>query len=150
MVTEFETVPLTPRARSSLSGCSGAFPSLAPPNGSTKSTLVPHSINPTVHANRTFDGDAVHGELLTFAKRDAAGLEFSLESHLIILLPDGISGGCEWSNGSQTAALSSVAPNTILFNPARDYLQIRKRTSQQHCRMLLLTIDPTLVNRLGV
>jgi hypothetical protein len=63
-------------------------------------TLVPHSINPTVQANRTFDGDAVHCELLTFAKRDPAELEFSLESHLIILLQDGISGGCEWSNGS--------------------------------------------------
>ena len=68
----------------------------------TVADLVPHSINPTVHANRTFDGGAVHGELLTFAKRDAAEFEFSLESHLIILLPDGISGSCEWSNGCQT------------------------------------------------
>jgi hypothetical protein len=50
-------------------------------SGSAKSTLVPHSINPTVHANRTFHGDAVHGELLTFANRDAAELEFSLGSH---------------------------------------------------------------------
>jgi AraC family transcriptional regulator len=150
MVMEFDTVAVTRPARPILSGYSGAFPSLATPNGSAKSTLVPHSINPTVHANRTFDGDAAHGELLTFAKRDAAELEFSLESHLIILLPDGISGGCEWSNGCQTGKLSSVAPNTILFNPARDYLWIRKRTSQQHCRMLLLTIDPILVNRLDV
>jgi AraC-like DNA-binding protein len=148
MTTEFDAIPVVPPARPSSSGCSGAFPSLAALNGSAKSTLVPYSINPTVHANRTFDGNAVHGELLTFAKRDAAELEFSLESHLIILLPDGISGGCEWSNGSQVGKLQSVAPNTILFIPARDYLWIRKRASQQHCGMLLLTIDPTLVNRL--
>ena len=90
MVTEFDTVPVTPPARPSLSGRSGAFPSLATQNGSAKSTLVPHSTNPTVHANRTFDGNAVHGELLTFAQSDAAELEFSLESHLIILLQDGI------------------------------------------------------------
>jgi AraC-like DNA-binding protein len=149
MAIEFDTVPEAP-APPSLSDCSGAFAFLPALNGSAKSALVPHSINRTVHVNRTFDGDAVHCELLTFAKCDAAELEFSLESHLVILLPDGMSGGWEWSNGSQTAILSSVAPNTILFNPARDYLWIRKRTSRQHCRMLLLTIDPTLVNRLDV
>jgi AraC-like DNA-binding protein len=149
MVMECDTVPATP-ARPPLGGYSGAFSSLATLIGSAKSTLTPHSINPTVHANRTFDGDAVHGELLTFHKHDATEMEFSSESHLIILLPDGISGSCEWSDGRQTGKLSSVAPNTILFNPARDCLWIRKRTSQQHCRMLLLTIDPTLVNRLDV
>jgi AraC-like DNA-binding protein len=149
MVFGVDTVAETP-ARLPLSVYSDAFASLATRNGSTKSALVPTPINPTVRANRTFEGDAVHGELLTFVKREAAELEFLLESHLIILLPDGISGGCEWSNGSQTGTLSSVAPNTILFNPARNYLWIRKRTSQQHCRILLLTIDPTLVNRLDV
>jgi hypothetical protein len=149
MVMEFDNAPATP-ARPLLSNYSGIFPSHATPNGSAKSTLAPHSTRPTVRTNRTFDGDAVHGELLTFHKHDATELEFSLDSHLIILFPDGISCGCEWSNGSQTGKLSSVAPNTILFNPARDYLWIRKRTSQQHCRMLLLTIDPTLVNRLDV
>jgi AraC family transcriptional regulator len=147
MAIEFDTVPGTP-APPLLSGCSGAFASLPVLNGPTKSALVPHFINPTVHANLAFDGDAVHGELLTFANRDAAELEFSSESHLIILLPDGISGGCEWTNGSQTGTLSPVAPDTILFNPARNYLWIRKRTSQKHCRMLLLTIDPALVHRL--
>ena len=150
MTTEFDAVPVVPPARPSSSGCSGAFPSLSALNGSAKSTLVPYSVNPTVHANRTFDGNAVHGELLTFAKRDATEFEFSLESHLIILLPDGMSGGCEWSNGCQTKKLSFVVPNTILFNPAREYLWIRKRQSRKYCRMLMLTIDPTLVNRLDV
>jgi AraC family transcriptional regulator len=149
MVMEFDNAPATP-ARPLLSSYSGVIPSRATPNGSAKSSLGSHTTKPTLRANRAFDGDAVHGELLTFHKHDAKELEFSLESHLIILFPDGISGGCEWSNGSQTGKLSSVAPNTILFNPARDYLWIRKRTSQPHCRMLLLKIDPTLVNRLDV
>src|ERR1700755_304881 len=73
MGMEFDTAPVTP-ARP----LSRAFPSLTTLNASAKSPLVPHAIHPTVHANRTFDGDAVHGELLTFAKRDVAELEFSL------------------------------------------------------------------------
>jgi AraC-like DNA-binding protein len=87
--------------------------------------------------------------LITFDKRHAE-LEFSLQSNLIILLPDGVSGRCEWSNGNETGKLSSVAPETILFNPARDYLWFKKETSQQYCRMLLLAISPALVNRLDV
>jgi AraC-like DNA-binding protein len=148
MVMEFNTVPVAHPARLPLSGCSASFTSLATLNGCAKPTLLPHSIDPIAHTNRTFEER--HAGLLTFDKREAAELEFSSQSHLIILLSDGIAGGCEWSNGSQTGKLASVAPNTILFNPARDCLWIRKRTSQQHCRILLLSIDPTLVNRLGV
>jgi AraC family transcriptional regulator len=147
MVIEFNTVPVAHPARPSLSGCSASFTSLATVNGSVKPTLHSHSIDPTAHTNRTFDER--HAALLTFDEREGAELEFSSQSHLIILLPDGIAGGCEWSNGSQTGKLSSVAPNTIIFNPARAYLWIRKQTLQP-CRMLLLSIDPALVNRLGV
>ena len=147
MVMEFNTFPVAHPARPPLSGCSASFTSLATLNGSAKPTLHPHSIDPIAHTNPTFDER--HTAMLSFDKREAAELEFSSQSHLIILLPDGIAGGCEWSNGSQTGKLSSVAPNTILFNPARAYLWIRKRTSQP-CRILLLSIDPALVNRLGV
>jgi AraC-like DNA-binding protein len=113
-------------------------------------TMVVEQSGATEHANRAFERGTTHGEILTFDKPDAAELEFSSPSHLIILLPDGISGGCEWSNGSQTGKLSSVAPNTVIFNPARDYLWIRKRKPRQHCRIFLLSIDPTLVNLLDV
>jgi AraC family transcriptional regulator len=145
MVMEFNTVPVAHPARPPLSGRPASFTSLATLNGSTKPTLLPHSIDPIAHTNRTFDER--HAELITFDKREAAELEFSSPSHLIILLPDGIAGGCEWSNGSQTEKLLLVAPNTILFNPARAYLWIRNLTSQP-CRILLLSIDPALVNRL--
>jgi hypothetical protein len=114
MVMEFDAVPVTP-ARPLSSGHSSASPSAR--TGFAISTLGLHSISPTVHANLTFDGDAVHGELLTSANRDATELEFSLEFHLVILLVDGIPGGFEWRNGSQTGKLSTVAPNTILFTP---------------------------------
>jgi hypothetical protein len=111
---------------------------------------MPHSVNSNAHANRTLHGDSIHGAPITFDKRDATELEFSSQSHLVILVSDGISGGCEWSNGSQVGKLASVALSTIIFNPARAYLFIGKRRSQQHCRMWLLYIDPTLLNRLDV
>jgi AraC-like DNA-binding protein len=148
MVMELNTASMAHPARPLLSGCSASFTSPATPTESAKSIVVPHAINSDAHANRTLYGDSIHGALTTFDKRDATELEFSSESHLIILVSDGISGGCEWSNGSQTEKLASVAPNTIIFNPARAYLSIRKRASQQHCRMWLLSIDPPLVNRL--
>jgi hypothetical protein len=150
MATQFDPVPATTAARPFLNARSDASPCLASPNRSAEAGPQPQSIKPTVHTDETFDGNAVHGELLTFDKRDAAELEFSLQSHVVILLRDGISGSCEWSNGGQTGKQSSVAPNTIIFNPARDYLCIRKGTSQQHCRMWLLSIGPALVNRLDV
>ena len=147
MVMEFNTVPAARPVRPRLSGCSASFTSLATLDGSAKSTFLPHSTDPIAHTIRTLDER--YAALLVFDEREAAELEFSSQSHLIILLPDGIAGGCEWSNGNQTGKLSSVGPNTILFNPARAYLWIRKRTSQP-CRILLLSIDPALVNRLGV
>jgi AraC-like DNA-binding protein len=147
MMMEFNTVPVAHPARPPLSGCSASFTSLATLNESAKPTLLPHSIDPIAHTNQTFNER--HTAILTFGKREAAELEFSSQSHLIILLPDGIAGGCEWSNGSQTGKLPSVASNTVLFNPARAYLWIRNRTSQP-CRILLVSIDPALVNRLGV
>ncbi len=150
MVMEFNNTPMALPVRPLLGGCSASFASLATPNGSAKSAVVPHSINSNARANRAPYGGSIHGALITIDKRDATELKFSSQSHLVILVSDGISGGCEWSNGSQTGKLPSVAPDTIIFNPARACLFIRKRTSQPHCRMWLLSIDPTLVNRLDV
>ncbi len=150
MVMEFDTAPITPPARPLLSGCSGSFISRATPNGAAKSTVVPRSISSNAQANRTLDRDSIDGAPITFDKRDATELEFSSQSHLVILASDGIPGGCEWSNGSQTGKLRSIAPSTIIFNPARAYLFIRKRPSQQNCRIWLLSVDPTLVDRLDV
>jgi AraC family transcriptional regulator len=147
MVTEFNATPLAHPPRRSLSVSSDSFSSHPTLNGSVKLAHLPSSIDPTAYAVQTCDEGPA--ELLTLDKRDAAELEFSSQSHLLIQFPDGLPGGCEWSNGSNTEKLSSVTPNTILFNPPGSYLLIRKRRSK-HCRILLLTIDPALVNRAGV
>jgi len=148
MAMEFNTVPTAPSARPLLTARSNDFSSRML-NRSAKSALA-HRYAYPIWSAKASDGDTVHGELLLFDKRNAPELEFSSQSHLIILLPDGIAGGCDWSNGSQVGKLSLVAPNTVIFNPAGHYLSIMKKTSQQHCRMLLLIINPALVMRLDV
>lgn len=102
---------------------------------------------PAIGTLRTED---MHGELLKFARGDSAEMEFFLDSHVIMLLPDGMSGGCEWSNGAHASKASSMSANTVIFNPAWNYLWLRKRASQSSCRMLLLTISPRGVSRLAV
>jgi AraC family transcriptional regulator len=91
----------------------------------------------------------MHCELLKFTKGDAVEMEFSVASHVIIFLPDGISGGCEWRNGARAGKSSSMPPNTIIFNPAHDYLWLRQRSSQASCRLLLLTIAPKAMDHLS-
>lgn len=109
---------------------------------------LPRRGNLPPRAVGTLRTDDMHCELLRFAKGDALELEFSLPSHLIILLPDGISGECEWRNSERAGRSSSIPCNTVLFNPARDYLRLRKRSSRASCRLLLLTIAPRAVDRL--
>jgi len=106
-------------------------------------------INPPPPAISILKTEEMHGELLKFHRGDAAEMKFSLGSHLIMFLPDGMSGGCEWSNGDHAVKSSCMPPNTVIFNPARHYLWLRKRTSQASCRVLLLTISPKLVTRLS-
>jgi AraC family transcriptional regulator len=99
-------------------------------------------------AAKTLDTEEMHCELLQFVRGDAAELEFSLASHLILFLPDGMSGGCEWSDGVNAVKSSYMQPNTVLFNPARHYLWLRKKASQASSRMLLLTVAPNGISRL--
>jgi AraC-like DNA-binding protein len=98
-------------------------------------------------ATSTLETEDMHGELLKFARGDAAEMEFSLGSHLIMFLPDGMSGGCEWSDGDHAVKSSCMPPNTVIFNPAQSYLWLRKRASQASSRMLLLRIEPRGIGR---
>jgi AraC-like DNA-binding protein len=104
-------------------------------------------IYPAVTPSRTFESRDTQGELFIFNKFDNAEMEFSVGSHLIMLLPDGLPGICEWSDGDRCDKLWSVSPNTIIFNPAREYLRIQLRKAQSPCRVLLLTVDPALLGR---
>jgi len=106
-------------------------------------------IYPAAQPNQTLEGNELHGRLYTLGELETTEMEFSLPSHVVMLLPDGLSGGCEWSTSHQTERLSAVAPNTVLFNPAHEYLWFRKRRSKTKSRMLLLTIRPTILNRLN-
>jgi AraC-like DNA-binding protein len=107
-------------------------------------------IYPMAMPCRTFDGDGIRIELFQFYRSDLAEMEFSLASHTMMFFPDGISGTCELSDGDGTQRLWSAAPNTIIFNPAREYLRIRIRKAQDQWRALLLTIKPTVLRRLNV
>ncbi|MGA2128016.1 MAG: hypothetical protein ABSG76_17920, partial [Xanthobacteraceae bacterium] len=102
-----------------------------------------YRVDPSAQVIRTFEAIDARLDLLRFAKHNSAELEFRTPFHLVILLPDGISRGCEWSDGHQTRKLPSIPPNTIMFNPAREYLRIRRSISQSCCRVMILTIDPS-------
>jgi AraC-like DNA-binding protein len=104
-------------------------------------------ICPAVQPSQTFAERGVQGAVYTLGPVDTTEMEFSLAAHMILMFPDGISRGCEWTNGDEAGSLSVVAPHTVLFNPAKEYLFLRKRKSQAPCRMLLLTIPPAILNR---
>ena len=102
--------------------------------------------NPPAEIIGTFETVNARLELLSFSKHNSTELELLMPLHLIILLGEGISMGCEWSDGHQTRRLSSLAPNTVLFNPAQNYLRVRANISNNNCRMLALAFQPTLMS----
>jgi len=103
-------------------------------------------LDPPAQIIRTFETANAHFVLLRLTKHNSAEMEFSTPSHLAILLTNGISRGCEWSDGRQTRRISSLAPNTVIVNPAQNYLRIRTSISQNHFQMLVLAIQPTLMS----
>ena len=106
-------------------------------------------IYPAVAPSRSFSSDDIQAELFNFNKFDNAEMEFCVGSHLIMLLPDGIPGVCEWSDGDHSDRLWSASPNTIIFNPAKEYLRIQLKKAQSQCRVLLLTIEPDILSRVN-
>jgi AraC-like DNA-binding protein len=106
-----------------------------------------YDVHPLPRATRALETEEMHGELLKFARGDAAKMEFLLASHLIMFLPDGMSGGCEWGSGGHAVKSSYIPSNTVIFNPAQSCLWLRKRISQGSSRMLLLTIAPRAISR---
>jgi len=111
---------------------------------------VERYVSPSPRTIGTLKTEGMHGALLKFSGADTVEMEFSLGSHLIMLLPDGMSGGYEWNDGCHAVKSSCMPPNTVIFNPTRSYLWLRKRISQASCRVLLLLIEPKGMNRLSV
>ena len=106
-------------------------------------------IHPAARPTLTFAGDDVFGQLYMLSRLDTTEMEFSLPSHMVLMFPDGIPAGCEWHNNHEAGKLSIVAPNTVLFNPAGEYLFFRKKKSHAQCRVLLLAIAPTILSRVN-
>jgi AraC-like DNA-binding protein len=104
-----------------------------------------YRVDPSAQVIRTFNTVNGRLDLMRFVKYDLAELEFLTPCHLVILLSDGLSKGCEWSDGRHTRRSSFMAPNTVVFNPAQNYLRIRTTIPQDHCRMLMLAIQPGLM-----
>jgi AraC-like DNA-binding protein len=114
--------------------------------GLTSKTAEICRLDPLAQVIGTFQTLDARLELLRFSKRNFAQLEFLLPCHLVILLSEGISAGCEWTDGEQTRKISSLAPNTVMFNPAQNYLRIRTNISKDNCCMLILAMKPSLMS----
>jgi AraC-like DNA-binding protein len=119
------------------------------PDGASRALDAVFIIRPAVRPTLSFAGNDIQGQLYTLGKLDVTEMEFSLPSHMILMFPDGISSGCEWSSSDEAGRLPVVASNPIIFNPAKEYLFLRKKKSQAQCRMLLLAIPPTILGRVN-
>jgi AraC-like DNA-binding protein len=118
-------------------------------NESTKSrcgALETCRLDPSAEVVRTLATANVRLDLLKFAKHSSPELEFLMPSHLVIFFTDGISKGCEWSDGHQTRTATSLAPHAVVFNPAQKYLRIRASALKKPCHVLVLTIQPNLMS----
>jgi AraC family transcriptional regulator len=105
-----------------------------------------YRVGPCAEVVRTFEILNARLDLLKFAKHSSLELEFLMPSHLVIFLTDGMSKGCEWSDGHQTRTVTSLAPHAVVFNPAQKYLRIRAAALRDNCHMLVLTIQPSLMS----
>jgi PAS domain S-box-containing protein len=104
-----------------------------------------YRVDPPAQVIRSFTTSNARIDLLRFAKQDSEELEFLTPYHLVVLLSDGLSKGCEWSDGRETRRLPYLAPNTVMFSPAGSYLRIRTTIPQNYRQMLMLAIQPTLM-----
>ena len=121
--------------------------SLAPPRRPTMSEIW--RINPPVRSFRVFETGGFRAELLTFAKCNFAELEFSIPLYLVVLLPDGAITGGHWSAGPEAGRLPVGKADTIIFNPAREYIRIEVAIPRDGCRTLIVAIQPSMLTRLS-
>jgi AraC family transcriptional regulator len=87
------------------------------------------------------------GQVLILAGDKPCEMEFLLPFHLALMLPDGSSASWEWSNGARFQVIRSLGAGAILFNPAREYLRVRK-VGRDRCRVVLIAINPESMNQI--
>jgi AraC-like DNA-binding protein len=102
---------------------------------------------PTVAPLRAAQWEHGRGQLLVLAGDGPCEMEFRLPVHLALMLPDGSSAGWEWDNGERLGSTRFLAAGAMLFNPADNYLRIRKN-GRGRCRVLLIAINPRSVEHL--
>jgi AraC-like DNA-binding protein len=119
-------------------------------NGTNQSTkprseaLAAYRADPSAEVVHNFETTTGRLALLRFAKHSSPKIEFLASSHLIVFSTDGISKGCEWSDGHQTGVLMPLVRHAVMFNPAQHYLRIRANPLKSDCHMLVLAIQPSL------
>src|SRR6476620_10453136 len=72
------------------------------------------TICPSIAPQHEFTGTDIQAELFLFRQADAADMEFSLASHLIILLPDQVYGVCECDTGDRIDRFRPTTPDTVM------------------------------------
>jgi AraC-like DNA-binding protein len=113
---------------------------------SRSKALEIYRVDPCIEVVHTFETNNARLDLFKFAKDSSPELEFLTPSHLVLFLTDGISKGCEWSDGHQTRMLTSLAPQTVILNPAQNYLRMRATALTKYCHVLMLTIRPEFMS----
>jgi AraC-like DNA-binding protein len=107
--------------------------------------LETYRADPCAQVVRTLETNDARVDLLRFEKHCSPELELPTSCHSIVFLINGVSGGCEWSDGHQTRMSRSLAPNTLIFSPAQDHLRIRVAALKSPRDILILNIQPTLM-----
>jgi AraC family transcriptional regulator len=91
--------------------------------------------------------DHGRGHVLVLPGDKPCEMEFRLPFHLVLMLPDGSSARWEWSNGERFQMIRSFGAGAISFNPAYEYLRLRK-VGRGRCRVVLIGIKPGSVERI--
>jgi AraC-like DNA-binding protein len=104
-------------------------------------------LNVPVASRRGAEWEHGGGQVLILAGDEPCHMEFLLPFHVALMLPDGSSAGWEWSNGDRFQVIRSLGAGAIMFNPAHEYLRVRK-VGRGRCRVVLIAINPGSINQI--
>ena len=103
-------------------------------------------ICPSDAGRKNADWGTAGGMIVQLPGQTSCEFEFLLPSHLLICFPDGSQRGYEIGDGKDKKVFGPAGPGAMVFNPADNYLYIRKSTKDP-CRVLVVSIDPAVVRR---
>ena len=103
--------------------------------------------NVPVASQQVAEWEHGRGQVLILAGDKPCEMQFLLPFHLALMVPDGSSTSWEWGNGERLQVIRSLGAGAILFNPAHEYLRVRK-VSRGRCRVVLIAINPASINQI--